>query len=76
MIKTTPITHKYSKAQIFNFPEINCNSLEALLILGQSGVGNDLEAGKTYFGSPCGEARTKFKEMAAFKRLPSIIENL
>jgi len=45
-------------------------------VLGQSGVGNDLEAGKTYFGSPCGEARTKFKELAAFKRLPSIIENL
>jgi UDP-3-O-[3-hydroxymyristoyl] glucosamine N-acyltransferase len=45
-------------------------------VLGQSGVGNDLQAGKTYFGSPCGEARTKFKELAAFKRLPSIIENL
>lgn len=45
-------------------------------VLGQSGVGNDLEAGKTYFGSPCGEARVKFKELAAFKKLPSIIENL
>lgn len=45
-------------------------------VLGQSGVGMDLQAGKTYFGSPCGEARSKFKELAAFKRLPSIIENL
>lgn len=45
-------------------------------VLGQSGVGMDLEAGKTYFGSPCGEARTKFKELAAFKKLPSILENL
>lgn len=45
-------------------------------VLGQSGVGMDLEAGKTYFGSPCGEARSKFKELAAFKRLPAIIENL
>lgn len=45
-------------------------------VLGQSGVGSDLEAGKTYFGSPCGEARSKFKELAAFKRLPSILENL
>lgn len=45
-------------------------------VLGQSGVGMDLAANKTYFGSPCGEARTKFKELAAFKRLPSIIENL
>ena len=45
-------------------------------VLGQSGVGMDLAADKTYFGSPCGEARSKFKELAAFKRLPSIIENL
>ncbi len=45
-------------------------------VLGQSGVGMDLAEGKTYFGSPCGEARAKFKELAAFKRLPSIIENL
>jgi len=45
-------------------------------VLGQSGVGMDLAEGKTYFGSPCGEARSKFKELAAFKRLPSIIENL
>jgi UDP-3-O-[3-hydroxymyristoyl] glucosamine N-acyltransferase len=45
-------------------------------VLGQSGVGMDLEEGKTYFGSPCGEARMKFKELAAFKRLPAIIENL
>ncbi|MDG1913550.1 MAG: LpxD N-terminal domain-containing protein [Crocinitomix sp.] len=45
-------------------------------VLGQSGVGMDLKEGKTYFGSPCGEARSKFKELAAFKRLASIIENL
>lgn len=45
-------------------------------VLGQSGVGMDLAEGKTYFGSPCGESRAKFKELAAFKRLPSIIENL
>ncbi len=45
-------------------------------VLGQSGVGMDLAEGKTYFGSPCGESRAKFKELAAFKRLPAIIENL
>lgn len=45
-------------------------------VLGQSGVGMDLMEGKTYFGSPCGESRAKFKELAAFKRLPSILENL
>ena len=49
---------------------------DRVTVLGQSGVGGDLEEGKTYFGSPCGEARQKFKELAAFKRLPSIIETL
>lgn len=49
---------------------------EHVTVLGQSGVGNDLPANKTYFGSPCGESRTKFKELAAFKKLPQIIERL
>ncbi|MDX1351207.1 MAG: UDP-3-O-(3-hydroxymyristoyl)glucosamine N-acyltransferase, partial [Putridiphycobacter sp.] len=49
---------------------------EHVTVLGQSGVGSDLPANKSYFGSPCGEARTKFKELAAFKKLPSIIERL
>lgn len=42
----------------------------------QSGVGKDLAAGGTYFGSPCIDARTRMKEMAAVRKLPSIIENL
>jgi len=49
---------------------------ENVTVLGQSGVGNDLPANKSYFGSPCGEARTKFQELAAFKKLPQIIERL
>ncbi len=49
---------------------------ENVVVLGQSGVSKDLEANKTYFGSPAGEARTKWKEIAAFQKLPSIIENL
>lgn len=49
---------------------------EHVVVLGQSGVGNDLAPNKTYFGSPCGEARVKFREMAAFKKLPQIIERL
>jgi len=49
---------------------------ENVIVLGQSGVGSNLPANKTYFGSPCGEARTKFKELAAFKKLPQIIEHL
>jgi len=42
----------------------------------QSGVGKDLAEGGTFFGSPCIDARTRMKEMAAVRRLPSIIENL
>jgi len=42
----------------------------------QSGVGKDLKEGGTYFGSPCIDARTRMKEMAAVRKLPSILENL
>ena len=46
------------------------------VVLGQSGISKDLEGGKTYFGSPASEARSKFRELAAIKKLPEIIENL
>ncbi len=49
---------------------------ENVTVLGQSGVGSDLPPNKSYFGSPCGESRTKFRELAAFKKLPQIIEQL
>jgi UDP-3-O-[3-hydroxymyristoyl] glucosamine N-acyltransferase len=39
------------------------------IILATSGVGKSLEGGKTYFGSPCVEARDKWKEMATLRRL-------
>ncbi|HRO76330.1 MAG TPA: LpxD N-terminal domain-containing protein [Crocinitomicaceae bacterium] len=39
------------------------------VILAQSGVSKDLKGGQTYFGSPCGEAREKFKEIAALHLL-------
>lgn len=42
----------------------------------QSGVGKDLKEGGTFFGSPCIDARTRMKEMAAVRKLPSIIESL
>ena len=38
-------------------------------ILAQSGVLSDLEGGKSYFGSPAEEARTKYKELATIKML-------
>ncbi len=46
---------------------------EGTTVLAQSGISKDLEAHKTYFGSPCGEAREKFKEMAALRQLPELI---
>ncbi|MCC6752960.1 MAG: UDP-3-O-(3-hydroxymyristoyl)glucosamine N-acyltransferase [Saprospiraceae bacterium] len=38
-------------------------------LYAKSGVGKDLEAGKTYFGAPCGEAREMMREMAALRNL-------
>jgi len=46
------------------------------VILAQSGISKDLEGGKTYFGSPCGEVKEKFKEMAALRMLPNVIKKL
>ena len=46
------------------------------IVLGQSGVGKTIEGGKTYFGSPVQEARTKMRELALVKQLPEILEQL
>lgn len=46
------------------------------VILATSAVGKSLEGGKTYFGAPAIEARKKWKELAAIRKLPEIIENL
>ena len=45
-------------------------------IYAQSGVGNDLEPNRSYFGSPAIDARAKWREMAAVRELPKIIEKL
>lgn len=49
---------------------------EGTIVLAQSGIAKSLPGGKTYFGSPCGEVKSKFREMAALRRLPELIENL
>lgn len=49
---------------------------EGAIVLAQSGIAKSLEGGKTYFGSPCGEVRGKFRELAALKRLPELLERL
>ncbi len=42
----------------------------------QSGTSQSIEAGKVYFGSPAGEFRTKFRELAAIKALPEALRKL
>lgn len=42
---------------------------EGVTVYAQSGVGKDLEANKTFFGSPCEEAKEKFREMYTLKRI-------
>lgn len=46
------------------------------VVYAQSGVGKDLEPGKAYFGSPAGDAREKYREMASLKSLPNLMEKL
>ena len=46
------------------------------VVYAQSGVGKDLEGGRAYFGSPCDDARKKYREMAGIKVLPEIIEKV
>jgi UDP-3-O-[3-hydroxymyristoyl] glucosamine N-acyltransferase len=47
---------------------------DGVVVYAQSGISKDLEAGKTYFGSPCIEAKEKFKEMAAIRQLPELLQ--
>lgn len=46
------------------------------VVLGQSGITKDLEGGKTYFGSPAEEVRSKYRELALIRKLPDIVEKL
>ncbi len=41
------------------------------VVLAKSGVSKSLEGGKVYFGTPATEAREKYKELAALRRLPN-----
>jgi UDP-3-O-[3-hydroxymyristoyl] glucosamine N-acyltransferase len=54
----------------------NANIPDNVVLFAQSGVTGDLEAGKTYFGSPAGEAKEKMKEIFALKQLPHLIKKL
>src|SRR5690606_37541000 len=45
-------------------------------VLGQSGLINSLEGGRTYFGSPAGEAKVKMREVALIAKLPELFKKL
>jgi UDP-3-O-[3-hydroxymyristoyl] glucosamine N-acyltransferase len=47
---------------------------KGVVVLAQSGVGENLQAGKTYFGSPAEEARSKMKELAYMKRIEELFK--
>jgi len=53
----------------------NLNIGEKATVLAKSGVSKDLEAGKIYFGSPAGEVRTTYRELAALRHLPEFLAN-
>ncbi|MGC6438421.1 MAG: UDP-3-O-(3-hydroxymyristoyl)glucosamine N-acyltransferase [Flavobacteriaceae bacterium] len=46
------------------------------VIMGQTGVTKSVVGGKTYFGTPIQESRTKLKEMAALRQLPNLLQQL
>lgn len=46
------------------------------IISAQSGISKSLEGGKSYFGSPAGDFRTKYKELAALRQVQKILEKL
>lgn len=49
---------------------------EKAVVLGQTGVTKSIEGGKTYFGTPVGEAREILKQLANVKKIPGILSDL
>lgn len=46
------------------------------IISAQSGVSKSLAGHKSYFGSPAGEFREKYKELANLRKIPELLEKL
>jgi len=46
------------------------------VVYAQSGVASSIEGGKTYFGSPVDDAKTKIKELNWIKRIPEMWDRL
>lgn len=49
---------------------------EKSTILAQSGIMNTVHQGTTVFGTPAGESRQKFKEMAYIRKIPELMDKL
>jgi UDP-3-O-[3-hydroxymyristoyl] glucosamine N-acyltransferase len=46
------------------------------VISAKAGVSKSLEGGKSYFGIPADDFRSKYKEIAAIRKIPEILEEL
>ncbi len=46
------------------------------VISAKAGVSKSLEGGKSYFGIPADDFRSKYKEIAAIRKIPEILETL
>ena len=49
---------------------------ENAVVYAQSGISKSLAPDRTYFGSPAKDIRLAYRELAALRKLPEIIENL
>ncbi len=49
---------------------------EKAVISAQSGVSKSLEGHKSYFGTPADDFRKKYKEIAAIRKIPEILEKI
>ncbi len=46
------------------------------VVLGQSGVSKSLKGNKVYFGSPAGDVKHRYRELAYLRRLPDFMDRL
>lgn len=49
---------------------------DGAVLLAKSGVSKNLPAGRTYFGYPADDTRTKYRELAALRQLPDLLKKL
>lgn len=49
---------------------------DGAVILAQSGLGENVKSGQTYFGTPAGSSKEKMRELFALKQLPDLIKKL